>query len=71
MITMTGTLQNLSAIDDFVQFKGTPEEFTTLHKLNEILNKLFVLHEGREAGEDFTIQLNGILHSLFEFKLKK
>jgi len=52
------------------------EEFATLHKLNEILKQLFELYEGSNfkyegVQNDFTIQLNGILHSWFEFKLKE
>ena len=50
-------------------------EFATLHLLNEKLKIMFELFEGCDyknemIQNDFTIQLNGILHSYFKFEIK-
>lgn len=50
-------------------------EFSTLHLLNEKLKIMFEIFDGCDyknemIQNDFTIQLNGILHSYFKFEIK-
>lgn len=75
MITMKGTLQDLSAIDDFVKFKGTPEEFEK-HKNIQLTVTLYKAGKGitdfdREIEEKVKGKLDYSLHEESHYKLNR